>query len=110
MAQSTRRAFVQRAAAASIVPALISTNLEAQASAAPQPAAPVEPPKLDPKSPLAKAMADTVRAQWGDYLTLGELALIESDLDRLMRSRLRLREFELANGDEPDSLFNAADR
>ena len=111
MKHTTRRYFVQRSAVATaLVPIAMSESLLAQTAPASVPeSAQEQMPEIEPKSPLAKALTDSVRAQWGDHLTLDELATIEDDIAGLVRYRSRLREVPLTNGDEPDMVFRASD-
>ena len=107
MARTTRRSFVRKGAVFAIAPALVASSLSAQTAPAVAPDTPAEPPKLDPKSSLARAQTDIVRAKWADYLTYDELATIEGGLDRMSRYQKSMAKFELRNGDEPDSVFEA---
>jgi len=55
-----------------------------------------------PPNPLAKALTELTRAQYGAHLNDEELALIDKDFQEYAASLERLRAFKLVNADEPD--------
>lgn len=88
MSHTSRRQFAQSlAAAAAVMP------LSALAES---------PPPATP--PAATALAQLVRAQYGQYLSGDELAQIEKDFADAAPLLERLRSFKLENGDAPDFL------
>jgi hypothetical protein len=59
---------------------------------------------------LAEAQADMLRARYGQHLTPADTRKIEEDLDGTARYMQRMREYELHNWDEPDTVFFAMGR
>jgi hypothetical protein len=101
MSQTTRRRFAQLCGAAAAAPLVISPEAVAQQPAA---VAPAE------TKPLARALTELIRAQWGEHLTTEQLAKIAEDMNDAAPYIERLRKFELRNSDEPDASFSALSR
>ena len=100
---ASRREFAKRlAVVAAVAPLLESTPVIAQP---PQPAP--EPPPGSQNIRLAEAQTDMLRARYGQHLTPEDTRKIEEDLDETARYMQRMRDFELHNWDEPDTIFFA---
>ena len=110
-----RRRFVQLLGWASVIaaspggPALAQVAAKARGkssvpAAPPADTAAARPPEI---SEEAKAMAEVVRARYGEHLSPEDLAAITRDLDGDIRAAQRLRDVKLANSDEPDLTFHA---
>jgi hypothetical protein len=96
MPHTSRRQFAK---ALSALPLAASTSLLAQA-------APEEPPT----SALAVALTGVVRAQSWAFLDDEEMSKIGKDLQEWVPAVERLRQFKLANSDEPDFSFSSLAR
>lgn len=100
---ASRREFAKRIAAVAVaVPLFDSTQVAAQ----PPQAAP-EPPPGSQNIRVAEAQTDILRARYGQHLTPDDTRKIEESLDGTDRYMQRMREFELHNWDEPDTIFFA---
>jgi hypothetical protein len=64
---------------------------------------------LDP-SALAKALAEVIRAQYGDRLSEADLATVTRQIEAGLERADKIRKGTLANGDEPDFMFSAIRR
>jgi hypothetical protein len=114
-----RRRFLQTLTLAGLTTAVGPALAFAQAAtpppggAAPPPAAPADttakagPPKPEPPSEDAKALAGIIERRYGKQLTKEQLESITRDLDGDLQGSKRLRAAKLANGDEPDVIFEA---
>lgn len=100
MSQTTRRRFAQLCGAAAAAPLVMTREAVAQSAAA----------AVSEARPLAKALTEVIRAQWGEHLTAGQLAKIADDMNDAVSYVERLRKFELRNADEPDVSFSAISR
>jgi hypothetical protein len=58
-------------------------------------------------SPLAKALAGAIRAQYADRLSEGDLATISQQIETSLERAAKVRQVALSNGDEPDFVFSA---
>lgn len=56
---------------------------------------------------LAKALAGVIRAQYGDRLSEGDLAVVTRQIENGLERAEKVRRSTLANGDEPDFVFSA---
>src|SRR5262245_61771670 len=63
------------------------------------------PPELLLTAP--QALAEAVRARYGKYLTIDELAEIRKGMDRNQQTAQRLLQVKLKNSDEPAFVFSA---
>jgi hypothetical protein len=111
----TRRDFARAAVAAVAVPML--APLAACAAAAPEPApAPAASPAAQPDSaaatprpqeptPLARALAEAVRVQYGDRMTDAEMARVQRSISGVLQTADRLRRFELPIATEPSFVY-----
>lgn len=101
---SSRREFAKRLAIAAVAaPLLESTPVVAQ----PPESAPGPPPGSS-NIRLAEAQTDILRARYGEHITPDDARKIEQDLDRLGGYMEKMREYELHNWDEPDTIFFAS--
>ena len=111
----TRRDFAKAAVAAVAVPVL--APLAACAGTAPETApAPAAAPGAQPDSaaaqpqaqeptPLARALADAVRAQYGDRMTDAEMAKVQRGISGVLQTGERLRRFPLPIATEPSVVY-----
>ena len=67
-------------------------------------------PEEKPPVPLGKALAEVVRAEFGNHLNDEELERIGKDFQDYVPLLERLRAFKLANSDEPDVTFSSLTR
>jgi len=104
MTDFSRRAFAESLAVAALAPLLgISAgSVSVLAWTAPRDVASAVP------GALAKALARAIRAQYGSRLSAKDLATITDQIQSGLERVERLRKVPLANGDEPDFVFNAA--
>ena len=65
------------------------------------------PEVLDDPGALAKALAEVIRRQYGSRLSAENLATVTRQIQTGLDRVDQLRKVELANGDEPDSVFSA---
>jgi hypothetical protein len=108
----TRRDFAKAAVAAAVAPALAACAATAPESApAPQPApaatapAPAAAPAAgggqQEPTPLARALAEAVRAQYGDRMTEAEMAKVQRGISGMLATAERVRRFPLPIAAEP---------
>jgi hypothetical protein len=57
-------------------------------------------------SPLAKALADTMRLRYPDRFSADDLAAITRSIDNRLRQIERLYQTTLTNADEPDFVYS----
>lgn len=107
----TRREFAAAAVAAAVAPALAAC---ATAVPGAQPAAaPVAPPPAPPAAaaasreptPLARALAEAVRVQYGDRMTEEEMAKVQRAVGRVLSTAERVRRFPLPIATEPAFVY-----
>ena len=108
-----RRDFAESLARAALVPLLgpeaAGFRLEPWigSAASTAPAVPASAPgKVEP-GPLARALAEAIRVQYGSRLDPGDLATITQQIQTSLERSEQVRRIELANGDEPDLVFSA---
>ncbi|HEX6041706.1 hypothetical protein [Longimicrobium sp.] len=116
----TRRAFTKAAVAAVAVPVL--APLAACAGSAPEsspapsaaggtPAAAAQPdsaaaqPQSQEPTPLARALMDAVRAQYGDQLDEAAQAKVQRTISGVLRTAEQLRQFNLPIATEPSFVY-----
>ena len=99
----SRRSFAESLAVAALAP-LIGARPEAIRFAGWTPTA---PEILDDPGALAKALAEVIRGQYGSRLSAEDLATVTRQIQTGLDRVDQLRKVELANGDEPDSVFSA---
>jgi hypothetical protein len=76
---------------------------------------PHHPLQLDPSlgddpGPLAKALAELVRTQYGNRLSQDDLVSITRQIQTGLERLQQLKKVELANSDEPDFIFTPTRR
>lgn len=107
---SSRREFAKRLAVAAVaVPLLETVPAVAQPAASPAQATPEAPPGSE-NIRIGEAQASVLRARYGKHLTPADARKIEDDLQGLDGYLTKMREHELRNGDEPDTIFFAMGR
>ena len=104
-ARHSRRRMIKALATVPLLPAVIARGEIFDASASQTPAGQQTPPPQP--SPLADAMTELVRIQYGKTLSPEQLNEIKTSLAGKLRARERLRSFKLKNGDEPEIVFQA---
>lgn len=102
---ASRREFAKRLAVAAVAAPLLES-----VPAAAQQQTPPEPPPGSRNIRLAEAQTDVLRARYGQHITPADARKIEEDLDGTARYMQRMREYELHNWDEPDTVFFAMGR
>jgi len=103
---ASRREFAKRLAVAAVAAPLLETT----PAVAQPPQAPPEPPPGSQNIRLAEAQTDMLRARYGQHITPDDARKIEEDLDGLSNYMKRMRDYELHNWDEPDTVFFAKGR
>jgi hypothetical protein len=111
----TRRAFAKAAVAAVAVPVLAPLAACAgsppESAPAPQPAPPAAQPDSaaaqpqEGPTPLARALADAIRVQYGDRMTDAEMAKVQRSISGVLRTAEQLRRFELPIATEPSFVY-----
>ena len=107
----TRRDFTKAVAVAAAVPMLAPLAGCVPTTATPPAAPPVAaPPAATPAqpSPLARALADAVRAQYGERMSEAELARVQRSISGNLQAAERLRAFPLPIATEPAFVFRVA--
>ena len=98
----SRREFAERLALAAAAPYL------ALDAPQPPPRPPIVPPtQLPEPSPLARALAESIRLRYGDRLSADDLKAITQGIEARLQGVERLYRIALTNGDEPDFVFSA---
>jgi curli biogenesis system outer membrane secretion channel CsgG len=107
----TRRDFAKAAVAAAVAPALAACATAAPetapapvaASAATATAAAAAPASGGPQepTPLAHALADAIRVQYGDRMTEAEMAKVQRSISGMLATAERVRRFPLPIATEP---------
>lgn len=111
----TRRDFAKAAVAAAVAPALAACAATAPETA-PAPAAdpaPAPTPEAAPASgggrqeptPLARALAEAVRVQYGDRMTEAEMAKVQRTISGVLSTAERVRRFPLPIATEPTFVY-----
>lgn len=109
----TRRDFAKAAVAAAVAPALAacataapeSIPAPAAAAPAPAPAPPAAPGGQQEPTPLARALAEAVRVQYGDRMTAEEMAKVQRGISGVLSTAERLRRFPLPIATEPSFVY-----
>jgi hypothetical protein len=112
----TRRDFAKAAVAAAVAPALAAcaTTMPemapgpdpAPAATAPAPAAASAPGggQQEP-TPLARALAEAIRVQYGDRMTEAEMAKVQRSISGVLSTAERVRRFPLPISTEPTLVY-----
>jgi hypothetical protein len=114
----TRRDFTKAAVAAVAVPVLAPlaacTTTQPEPAPAPAPAVPAAaaPTAPDapasaaaPPDPLAQALGEAIRVQYGDRMTAEEMEKVRRSIAGTLRTAQRLREFPLPIATEPAFVY-----
>jgi hypothetical protein len=116
----TRREFAKAAMAAVAVPVLAPlaacagsapetapspAGSAAAASPAAQPDSAASTPRPQEPTPLARALAEAVRVQYGDRMTDAEMAKVQRSISGVLQTAERLRRFELPIAAEPSFVY-----
>ena len=95
----TRRAFAEQLALAAAAPFVLHDIRDV--------ALPEQTPQQEtPPSPLAQALAESLRLRYGDRLSADDLKTITQSIDSRLRNAEQLYKNALGNGDEPDFVFS----
>jgi hypothetical protein len=111
----TRRGFAKAAVAAAVAPALAACagttpetaptptpGVPAPAAAA---ATPVATPNRQEPTPLARALAEAIRVQYGDRMTDAEMAKVQRSISGVLATAERVRRFPLPIATEPTFVY-----
>jgi hypothetical protein len=105
----SRRDFAKAAVAAAVAPALAACASAAPepapTPAVPAPATPAAAPGGQEPTPLARALMEAVRAQYGDRMTEAELARVRRGISGVLSTAERLRRFPLPITTEPSFVY-----
>jgi hypothetical protein len=113
----TRRDFAKAAVAAAVAPALAACATTAPDTSptptpgvpAPGPAAaaatPASAPERQEPTPLARALAEAIRVQYGDRMTEAEMAKVQRTISGVLSTAERLRRFPLPIATEPTFVY-----
>lgn len=106
----SRRDFARAAVAAAVAPALAAcggtTPETAPAPAAGVPApAPAAAANPQEPTPLARALMEAVRVQYGDRMNEAELAKVQRGISGVLSTAERLRRFPLPIATEPSFVY-----
>ena len=96
----SRREFAERLALAAAAPYV------ALDAPQPRPRPAVPPTQLPEPSPLARALAESIRLRYGDRLSADDLKAITQGIEARLQGVERLYRVALTNGDEPDFVFS----
>jgi hypothetical protein len=75
------------------------------ASPAAQPDSAAATPQPQEPSPLARALAEAVRVQYGDRVTEAEMARVQRSISGVLQTAERLRRFDLPIAAEPSFVY-----
>lgn len=110
----SRRTFARAAVAAVAVPVLAPLAACAPPQAAPAPAPSATPadsaaaaPPADAQepTPLARALGDAVRVQYGERMTEAEMAKVQRSISGTLQTAERLRRFDLPIWTDPAFVY-----
>lgn len=107
----TRRDFAKAAVAAAVAPALAACATTAPETApaptanpTPAPAPAAEGSAQEP-TPLARALAEAIRVQYGDRMTEAEMAKVQRTISGVLSTAERVRAFPLPIATEPTFVY-----
>lgn len=98
----TRRAFAERLALAAAAPFVLEDLRDLRLAPSPPPQ---QPQQETAPSPLAQALAESIRLRYGDRLSADDLKTITQSIDARLRNVERLYKPALTNADEPDFVY-----
>jgi len=98
----TRREFAERLALAAAAP-YVALDVPARPASSSTPSV---PPQQTEPSPLARALAESIRLRYGDRLSADDLKAITQGIEARLQGVERLYRVALTNGDEPDFVFS----
>ena len=98
----SRRAFAERLALAAAAP-YVTLDVSAPTQSSVPPSLPTQQPE---PSPLARALAESIRLRYGDRLSADDLKAITEGIEARLQGVERLYRIALTNGDEPDFVFS----
>jgi curli biogenesis system outer membrane secretion channel CsgG len=108
----TRRDFAKAAVAAAVAPALTACATTMPESAPAPESAPVATPPTPAAAPtsaggqpLARALAEAIRVQYGDRMTEAEMAKVQRGISGVLSTAERLRRFPLPIATEPTFVY-----
>ena len=113
----TRRDFAKAAVAAAVAPALAAcAGATPETTPAPTPgvpapapttaaATPAAAPGRQEPTPLAHALMEAVRVQYGDWMTEEEMAKVQRGISGMLSTAERLRRFPLPIATEPSFVY-----
>lgn len=108
----TRRDFAKAAVAAAVAPALAACASTTPETAPPMPgvsaaaaATPAAAPGRQEPTPLARALAEAVRVQYGDRMTEEEMAKVQRTISGVLSTAERVRRFPLPIATEPTFVY-----
>ena len=86
--------------------ACITTQPESAPAPAPEaPASAAPASSTAPPDPLAQALGDAIRAQYGDRMTAEEMEKVRRSIAGMLRTAKRLRDFPLPIATEPAFVY-----
>ena len=98
----TRREFAERLALAAAAP-YVTLDVSAPTQSSVPPSLPTQQPE---PSPLARALAESIRLRYGDRLSADDLKAITQGIEARLQGVERLYRIALTNADEPDFVFS----
>lgn len=96
----TRRAFAERLALAAAAPFVLHDLRGVRLAPSGQ-----QPQQEAAPSPLAQALAESIRLRYGDRLSADDVKTITQSIDARLRNVERLYKPALTNADEPDFVY-----
>jgi hypothetical protein len=100
MSELSRREFAEAIALVGLVPFLPDRVLLASVPTLESGAV------VDDPTPLAKALAGAIRAQYSDRLSEADFGVITRQIQAALERAVKVRKVPLSNGDQPDFLFS----
>lgn len=97
MSEMSRREFAEALALAALAPMLPNAAVSLPGTTA---------EVIEEPAALARALADAIRAQYGDRLSDDDLAVVTRQIESSLERAARVRKVPLTNGDEPDFVFS----
>jgi hypothetical protein len=107
MSEMNRREFAEALALAALAPMLGTNSGAIRWPSGLATGAPAAGLAGHESSALAKALADAIRAQYGERLSEADLDVVTRQIESGLERADKVRKATLANGDEPDFIFSA---